>query len=96
MAPAGGVGRFRRSPPRNPVKPHARPPARGLHKRPRMKPTVLTHNFQDGTFTATEPIIITWNGVDMPKVLRAVKPGQYVLLPFEPADDILRPPKEAA
>jgi len=63
---------------------------------PRMKPTVLTHNFQDGTFTATEPIIITWNGIDMPKGLRTVKPGQYVLLPFEPADDILRPPNKAA
>ena len=63
---------------------------------PRMKPTVLTHNFQDGTFTATEPTIMTWNGVDMPKVLRTVKPGQYVLLPFEPPDDILRPRKEAA
>ncbi|MBT8468502.1 MAG: hypothetical protein HKN10_00710 [Myxococcales bacterium] len=61
-----------------------------------MKPTVLTHNFQDGTFTATEPTIMSWNGVDMPKVLRTVKPGQYVLVPFEPADDILRPPKEAA
>ena len=61
-----------------------------------MKPTVLTHNLEDGTFTTTEPTIMTWNGVDMPKVLRTVKPGQYVLLPFEPADDILRPPKEAA
>jgi len=96
MVSAGGVGRFRRSPPRNPAKPHARPPARGLHPQPRMKPTVLTHNFKNGTFTASEPIIITWNGVDMPKVLRTVKPGQYVLLPFEPADDILRSPKEAA
>ena len=96
MVSAGGVGRFRRSPPRNPAKPHARPPARGLHTQPRMKPTVLTHNFQDGTFTATEPIIITWNGVDMPKSLRTVKPGQYVLLPFEPPDDILRPPNKAA
>ena len=96
MASAGGVWSFRRSPPHNPAKPNARPPARGLHTQPRMKPTVLTHNFQDGTFTASEPMIITWNGVDMPKVLRTVKPGQYVLLPFEPAGDILRPPKEAA
>lgn len=61
-----------------------------------MKPTVLTHNFEDGTFTASEPIIMAWNGVDMPKVLRNVKPGQYVLLPYEPPDDILRRPKKAA
>ena len=61
-----------------------------------MKPTVLTHNFHDGTFTASEPVIMTWNGVDMPKVLGSVKPGRYVLLPFEPRDDILRPRKEAA
>jgi hypothetical protein len=61
-----------------------------------MKPTVLTHNFQDGTFTATEPTIMTWNGVDMPKVLRTVKPGEYVLLPYECPNDILRSPKKAA
>jgi hypothetical protein len=61
-----------------------------------MKPTVLTHNLKDGTFTATEPTIMTWNGVDMPKVLRTVKPGQYLLLPFEPTDDILRRPNKAA
>lgn len=61
-----------------------------------MKPTILTHNFEDGTFTASEPVIMTWNGVDMPKALRSVKPGQYVLLPYEPPDDILRPPKRAA
>lgn len=35
-------------------------------------------------------------GVEMPKVLRTVKPGQYVLLPFEPPDDILCPPNKAA
>jgi hypothetical protein len=61
-----------------------------------MKPTVLTHNFEDGTFTASEPIIMTWNGVDTPKVLRTVQPGQYVLLPYELPNDILRPPKDAA
>ena len=61
-----------------------------------MKPIVLTHSFQDGTFTESEPIIMTWNGVEMPTALRTVKPGQYVLLPFEPPDDILRPPKNAA
>ena len=61
-----------------------------------MKPTVLTHNFEDGTFVASEPVIMTWNGVDIPTVLRTVKPGQYVLLPFEQPDDVLRPPKKAA
>ena len=60
------------------------------------KPIVLTHRFEDGAFTASEPIIMRWNGVDMPKVLRELKPGQYVLLPFEPPDDILCPAKEAA
>jgi hypothetical protein len=55
-----------------------------------------THSFEDGTLTASEPIIMTWNGVDMPKVLRTVKPGQYVLLPYELPNDILRPPKKAA
>jgi len=61
-----------------------------------MKPTVVTHNFEAGTFIASEPDIITWNGVDMPKVLRTVKPGQYVLFPYEHPNDILRPPKKAA
>ena len=61
-----------------------------------MKPILLTHSLLDGSVTEREPIIMTWNGVDMPKVLRIVKPGQYVLLPFEPPDDILRPPKKAA
>jgi hypothetical protein len=61
-----------------------------------MKPIVLTHSFQDGTFTESAPIIMAWNGVEMPKVLRTVKPGQYVLLPYEPPDDILRPPRKAA
>jgi hypothetical protein len=61
-----------------------------------MKPIVLTHSFQDGTFTESEPTIMTWNGVEMPKVLRTVKPGQYVLLPYEPTDDILRPSRRAA
>jgi hypothetical protein len=48
-----------------------------------MKPIVLTHSFQDGSLTESEPIIMAWNGVEMPKVLRNVKPGQYVLLPYE-------------
>jgi len=61
-----------------------------------MKPIVLTHSFQNGTFTESEPIIMVWNGVEMPKALRTAKPGQYVLLPYEPADDILRPPRKAA
>jgi hypothetical protein len=39
---------------------------------------------------------MSWNGVDTPKVLRTLKPGQYVLLPFEPPDDILRPSRKAA
>jgi hypothetical protein len=39
---------------------------------------------------------MTWNGADMPKVLRTVKPGQYLLLPFEPTDDILRGPRKTA
>jgi|GEM_PF-2090803 len=60
-----------------------------------MKPRVLTHNLQDGTFGATEPIIMTWNGVDIPKVLPTVKPGEYVLLPYERPNDILRSPKQA-
>jgi len=61
-----------------------------------MKPIVLTHSFQDGTFTESEPIIMTWNGVEMPKALHEVKPGQYVLLPYEPPGDILRPARKAA
>jgi hypothetical protein len=61
-----------------------------------MKPIVLTHSFQDSTFTESASIIMTWNGVEMPKVLRTVKPGQYVLLPYDPPDDILRPPRKAA
>jgi hypothetical protein len=61
-----------------------------------MKPIVLTHSFQDGTFTESEPIIMAWNGAQMPKVLRTVKPGRYVLLPYEAPNDILRPPSKAA
>ena len=61
-----------------------------------MKPVVLTHNLNDGTFTESEPIIMRWNGTDMPSVLRRVKPGQYVLLPFQPTDDIVRPARKAA
>jgi hypothetical protein len=60
-----------------------------------MKPILFT-GFKDGTVTESEPIIMTWNGVDMPKVLRTLKHGQYVLLPFEPPDDILRSTKKAA
>jgi len=60
-----------------------------------MKPIVLT-GFRNGAITSSEPIIMTWNGVQTPKVLRTLKPGQYVLLPFEPPDDILRAPTKAA
>lgn len=61
-----------------------------------MKPIVITHSVLDGTFAQREPIIIQWNGVDLPEALRKVEPGQYVLIPYEPSDDILRPPKQAA
>jgi hypothetical protein len=60
-----------------------------------MKPIVLT-GFNDGAISSSEPVIMSWNGVDTPKVLRTLKPGQYVLLPFEPPDDILRPSRKAA
>jgi hypothetical protein len=60
-----------------------------------MKPILFT-GFQDGNITQSEPIIMTWNGVEMPQALRTLKPGQYVLLPFEPPDDILRPARKAA
>ncbi len=60
-----------------------------------MKPIVFTGS-RDGTLTQSEPIIMTWNGVDMPKVLRGLRPGRYVLLPFELPDDILRPATKAA
>ena len=60
-----------------------------------MKPIFFTGS-RDGTTTQTEPIIMTWNGVDTPKVLQTLQPGQYVLLPFEPAEDLLRPAPKAA
>ena len=60
------------------------------------KPILLTHDFNSGSLTESEPVILRWNGVDLPKVLRTIPPGQYVLLPFEPSDDALRPEKEAA
>ena len=60
------------------------------------KPLVITHDLRDGSFRETEPIILTWNGVDVPRALRTLRPGQYVLLPYEPPDDMLRPTKEAA
>ena len=60
-----------------------------------MKPILFTGS-RDGTITQTEPIIMTWNGVEMPKVLRTLQPGQYVLLPFEPPEDLLRPEPKAA
>jgi len=60
-----------------------------------MKPILFTGS-RDGTITQTEPVIMTLNGVEMPKVLRVLKPGQYVLLPFEPPADVLRPARKAA
>ena len=57
------------------------------------KPLVLTHGFADGSFNASDLIIMRWNGVDMPRVLRTLKPGQYVLRPFEPSNDAVRPAK---
>ncbi len=59
-----------------------------------MKPILFTGS-RDGTITESEPIIMAWNGVEMPKVLRTLQPGQYVLLPFEPPNDILRPASKA-
>lgn len=61
-----------------------------------MKPIVLTHSVANDTFVESEAVIMQWNGVDLPAALRTLKPGQYVLLPYEPSDDILRPPKQAA
>ena len=60
------------------------------------KTFVLTHDLRDGSLKQSEPIIMRWNGVDMPKVLRTVRPGQYVLIPYEPSGDVLRPTREAA
>ena len=60
-----------------------------------MRPILFTGS-KDGTLTQTEPIIMMWNGTDMPKVLRTLKAGQYVLLPFEPPDDVLRLARKAA
>ena len=60
------------------------------------KPFVLTRDSRDGSFTQSEPIIMRWNGADLPEALRAMRPGHYVLIPYEPPDDVLRPPREAA
>ena len=95
-AATGGAARFRHESLHNLAKPRAQCWARALQCKRFMKPIVLTHSFQDGTFTESEPTIMTWNGVEMPKVLRTVKPGQYVLLPYDPTDDILRPSRRAA
>ena len=60
------------------------------------KTFVLTHNFDDRSLTQSEPIIMRWNGVDTPEVLRSLKPGQYAILPFEPPNEVLQSKKEAA
>jgi len=95
LAAAGGAGRFRRATHAKVAESWSRGQARQLQPLPRMKPILFT-GFQDGNITQSEPIIMTWNGVEMPQALRTLKPGQYVLLPFEPPDDILRPARKAA
>ncbi|MFA9472654.1 MAG: hypothetical protein ACERNK_18965, partial [Deltaproteobacteria bacterium] len=60
-AAAGGAARFRHESLHNLAKPRAQCWARALQCKRCMKPIVLTHSFQDGTFTESEPIIMTWN-----------------------------------
>ena len=62
----------------------------------RPKPFVLTDSFKDGSFSTSKPIVMRWNGTDMPEVLRKLKPGQYVVLPFEPSNEAVQSAKEAA
>jgi len=48
------------------------------------------------SITEAQPIILEWNGVELPKALRTVKPGQYLLLPFKPPDPAHSLSKKAA
>lgn len=56
----------------------------------RPKPILLTHDLRDGSTIQREVIIMRWNGLEMPEVLRTLSPGQYVLIPFNPNDDAAR------
>ena len=56
----------------------------------RPKPILLTHDLRDGSTIQREVIIMRWNGLEMPEVLRTLSPGQYVLIPFNPSDDAAR------
>jgi hypothetical protein len=61
-----------------------------------MKPIVLTHNLLDGSWTERSPVVITWDGLSMPRELRNVEPGQYVLMPYHPPPDEPPPPSQLA
>jgi hypothetical protein len=60
------------------------------------KPIILTHRLREGRVPKGEPIIMRWNGVDMPEVLRTTPPGSYLLLACDPPDESEAPTKEAA
>jgi hypothetical protein len=61
-----------------------------------MKPIVLTQNLLDGSWTERAPVVITWDGLSMPRELRGVEPGQYVLMPYRPPPDEPPPPSQLA
>ena len=60
------------------------------------KPIVLTNHPRGARVSNGEPIIMRWNGVDLPEVLQTMPPGRYVLLACEPPDESEAPTKEAA
>jgi len=61
-----------------------------------MKPTVHTGNLLFASWGERGPIVITWDGLVMPQELHGVKPGQYVLLPYEPPPEEPPPPTHLA
>jgi hypothetical protein len=62
----------------------------------RSKPILLTHDLHDGSTIQRDVVIMRWDGLEMPKVLRTLSPGQYALIPFNPSDDACASTKEAA
>jgi len=61
-----------------------------------MKPTVHTGNLFIGSWGERTPVVITWDGLVMPQELHQVKPGQYVLLPYQPPPEDPPPPTHLA
>jgi len=46
-------------------------------------PNPLLEPTQKGRYAVPMAVIVNWNGVDVPKELKALKKGRYVLVPID-------------